>query len=205
MTTITHDLIIITLTATLIITLPIYLSKSKSYSNSYLMAALKRRNKKPTIANTIPALFLDRSLLALLIYRLNNRINNPVIGKLITNIGFILTGVEIFYNAKIGYRVQVWHGQGTVIGQNAVIGDDSLILHQVTLGSGFVVIGRSVKIGAGAKILGNISIGDNSIIGANSVITKSLSPNSITRTPIEVHVSERASDIKFGTRDQHDK
>lgn len=197
---ITPQLTLTMLIATHIPALIIYLTKSKSYSNSYITAALKRRNKEVNLLNTAMLLLIDRSLAALLIYRLNNRINNALIGRIITNIGFLLTGVEIYFNAKIGYRVQIWHGQGTVIGQNAVIGNDCLILHQVTLGSGFVVLGERIKVGAGAKILGSIYISDDCIIGANAVITEDLPPKTLATTQIQISQIENIKKISFGTK-----
>ncbi|WP_201349522.1 serine O-acetyltransferase [Neptunomonas japonica] len=139
-------------------------------------------------------------MLALFLYRLNYRLSKPLIGRVITNLGYFLTGIEIYYNAKIGEKVQIWHGQGTVIGQNSVIGEGCLILHQVTLGSGFVVIESGVKIGCGAKILGNVTIGKSSVISANAVVTKNIDKRSLVKSNGDVVILELEKEVVFGTK-----
>lgn len=98
-----------------------------------------------------------------------------------SNIGRILTGIEIHPQAQIGKNLFIDHGMSVVIGQTAEIGDDCTIYQAVTLGGkGNVLdgekrhptIGNNVVIGAGAQVLGNITIGDNARIGAGSVVTK---------------------------------
>lgn len=102
-----------------------------------------------------------------------------ILARLVSEIGRLLTGIEIHPGAKIGKRVVIDHGMGIVIGETAEVGDDCLIFHGVTLGGKnfedkkrHPTVGNKVIIGAGAKILGNIKIGDNSVIGANSVVAK---------------------------------
>lgn len=177
-----------------------YLLKSKSYSSSYIAAAIGRHKKKLSIMNVVGFLVFDRSIIALLIYRVNYRIGNPIIGRFLTNLALFFTGIEIYFNAKIGYRVQVWHGQGIVIGRNAVIGNDCLILHQVTFGSGFVVLGDRVKVGAGAKILGSIHIADDCVIGANAVVTRSLPPRTLVTLALEEQSIPEGRETFFGTK-----
>lgn len=177
-----------------------YLLGSSSYSNSYVAAAIKRHGKKFSAFNIFGLLVFDRSIMALMAYRLNYRIANPLVGRIITNAVFFLTGIEIYYNAKIGFRTQIWHGQGTVIGQNAIIGDDCLILHQVTLGSGFVVLGDRVKVGAGAKILGSISIADDCVVGANAVVTRSLPHRTMVTLTMHEQLLCEGREIAFGTK-----
>jgi len=178
-----------------------YLQFSRSYSNSYICAALGRHNKKITLINIAALILMDRAIVALLFYRANFRINSFLIGRVITNITFLITGIEIYYNAKIGYRVQIWHGQGTVIGKNAVIGDDCLILHQVTLGSGFVVLGDRVKVGAGAKILGSIFVQSDSVVGANAVVTRNIAPRTIVTTTQKFEAMSDDYVVIFGTKE----
>ncbi len=99
------------------------------------------------------------------------------LGRLISNIGRFLTGIEIHPGAKLGRRFIIDHGMGVVIGETAEIGDDVYIYHQVTLGGTSTepgkrhpTVGDNVIIGAGAKVLGAINIGDGARIGANAVV-----------------------------------
>ena len=87
------------------------------------------------------------------------------------------TGIEIHPGAKIGRRLVIDHGMGTVIGETAEIGDDCLIYHGVTLGGTgkdqgkrHPTIGNNVLISCGAKVLGPFRVGDNARIAANAVV-----------------------------------
>jgi serine O-acetyltransferase len=181
-----------------------YLKIRSTHTITFFEKAAGRRGKGFKFITFLALIVLDRSIQALVIYRLSHKINNPIVGRILTNLSFSLTGIEIYYNAKIARGVEIWHGQGTVIGQNSVVGENTLILHQVTIGSGFVVIGERVRVGTGAKILGTIKIGDDCVIGANAVITKSLPDRTLvvadtTQTKIsdEVNLKEK---FTFGTK-----
>ncbi len=97
-----------------------------------------------------------------------------------SNMGRILTGIDIHPQAQIGRNLFIDHGTGVVIGQTSIIGDDCTIYQGVTLGGkGNVLagekrhptLGNNVMIGANAQVLGNIRIGNNARIGANAVVT----------------------------------
>jgi len=168
---------------------------------SYCMAALARRNvAKPNFFQCVAIVLMDRAVMALAIYRLNYKIGNPFVGRFLTNFGHLLTGVEIYFNAELGSGFQLWHGQGTVIGQNSKVGKNTLILHQVTLGSGFVVVGNGVKIGCGAKLLGNIEVGDGCVISANAVVTKDVPPGKLVKIDGTLLDIDENKEIIFGTR-----
>ncbi|MFZ2955980.1 MAG: hypothetical protein WA705_03680 [Candidatus Ozemobacteraceae bacterium] len=169
-------------------------------SFSYIDAAAKRRNIPSNLWNFFWLPIFDRPILALLIYRFNFHLGNRHFGKLITNFGFFLTGVEIYYNAKIGRAFQLWHGQGTVIGQNAVIGENCIMLNQVTLGAGFVVIGDNVKIGVGARVLGTLKVGDGCVIGANCVVNHDLPANTMVKLRCDTKEIPSSACITFGTK-----
>lgn len=98
-----------------------------------------------------------------------------------SNIGRILTGIEIHPEAKIGRNFFIDHGMGVVIGQTATIGENCTIYQGVTLGGKgdgtpgqkrHPTLGSNVVIGAYAQVLGPIRIGDYARIGANAVVTK---------------------------------
>ena len=105
------------------------------------------------------------------------------LGRLLSHLNRWLTGIEIHPGARIGRRLFIDHGMGTVIGETAEIGDDVLMYQGVLLGGTRLqkikrhpTIGNRVVIGAGAKILGAITVGDGARIGAGSVVVKSVSP-----------------------------
>ena len=94
------------------------------------------------------------------------------------------TGIEIHPGAKIGRRLVIDHGMGTVIGETAEIGDDCLIYHGVTLGGTgkdqgkrHPTIGNNVLISTGAKVLGPFKVGDNARIAANAVVLSEVPPD----------------------------
>ena len=56
------------------------------------------------------------------------------LGRFISHLARLLTGIEIHPGATIGRRVFIDHGMGVVIGETAEIGDDCTIYQGVTLG-----------------------------------------------------------------------
>jgi serine O-acetyltransferase len=102
------------------------------------------------------------------------------LGRFISHLGRLLTGIEIHPGAKIGRRVFIDHGFGVVIGETAVVGDDCTIYQGVTLGGTRLykgkkrhpTLGQGVVVGAGAQILGGFTVGDGARIGSNAVVIK---------------------------------
>ncbi len=112
--------------------------------------------------------------------------NLRLVGRFVSQVGKILTGIEIHPGAKIGRRFVIDHGTGVVIGETSEIGDDVTLYHDVTLG-GIAPSVDSVSqigqkrhptirdgaiIGSGAAVLGPIEVGEGAKVGANSVVTK---------------------------------
>ncbi len=102
-----------------------------------------------------------------------------LLGRFISQIARVLTGIEIHPGATIGRRFFIDHGMGVVIGETAEIGDDVMLYHGVTLGGTSLSQGKrhptlesGVIVGAGAKILGPVTVGANARIGANAVVVK---------------------------------
>jgi serine O-acetyltransferase len=101
------------------------------------------------------------------------------IAKLFSLINFVLFGLEIAIQCKIGGGLYLPHTQGTVIGANS-IGFNATIYHNVTLGARGLdfdfnpmsrpTVGDNVIVGAGAKILGGILVGNNARVAANAVV-----------------------------------
>ena len=102
------------------------------------------------------------------------------LGRFVSHIGRMLTGIEIHPGAKIGRRVFIDHGFGVVVGETAEIGDDCTIYQGVTLGGTRLykgakrhpTLGKGVVVGAGAQILGGFTVGDGARIGSNAVVIK---------------------------------
>ncbi|MBL7183232.1 MAG: serine O-acetyltransferase [Anaerolineae bacterium] len=105
------------------------------------------------------------------------------LGRLLSHINRLLTGIEIHPGAKIGRRFFIDHGMGVVIGETTEIGDDVLMYTGVVLGGTTLekkkrhpTIGNNVVIGTGATILGPITVGDNAKVGGGAVVIKPVPP-----------------------------
>ncbi len=102
------------------------------------------------------------------------------LGRFISHVGRVTTGIEIHPGATIGRRVFIDHGMGVVIGETAVVGDDCTIYQGVTLGGTSLyrgtkrhpTLGKGVVVGAGAKVLGGFEVGDGAKVGSNAVVVK---------------------------------
>jgi serine O-acetyltransferase len=102
------------------------------------------------------------------------------LGRFISYIARVVTGIEIHPGATIGRRVFIDHGFGVVIGETAVVGDDCTIYQGVTLGGTTLVAGtkrhptleRGVIVGAGAQVLGAFTVGEYAKVGSNAVVVK---------------------------------
>jgi len=119
---------------------------------------------------------------ALLFYRLANAVWSRrwyLLGRMISHIGRLLTGIEIHPGATIGRGVFIDHGMGVVVGETAEVGDNVTLYQGVTLGGTKLHEGKrhptlesGVIVGAGAKILGPLNIGQDARIGSNSVVVR---------------------------------
>jgi len=119
---------------------------------------------------------------AVLVYRIAHRLwikEWRLLGRVLSHLGRILTGIEIHPGATIGKNFFIDHGMGVVIGETATIGDNVTIYHDVTLGGTSLEkgirhpqLGNDVIVGAGAQLLGPIRIGDGARIGSNAVVVR---------------------------------
>ena len=106
------------------------------------------------------------------------------LGRLVSQFGRWMTGIEIHPGAKIGSCVFIDHGMGVVIGETAEIGDGCTIYQGVTLGGTSLyrgekrhpTLGEGVVVGAGAKVLGGFTVGEGARIGSNAVVVKEVPP-----------------------------
>lgn len=147
------------------------------------------RERDPAARGWLEIFFCYPGFQALILHRLchtlwKSTLPLKLIARFISQIGRLLTGIEIHPGARIGHGVFIDHGMGVVIGETAKIGNNCLLYQGVTLGGTGKEIGKrhptleeNVVVGAGAKVLGNISIGTNTRIGAGSVVVKDVESN----------------------------
>ena len=145
--------------------------------------------RDPAARTVAEVLFSYPGFHAVIIHRIAHRLWHSrmyFLGRLASQAGRFLTGIEIHPGAKIGRAFFIDHGMGVVIGETAEVGDNVTLYHGVTLGGTtwqkgkrHPTIGSNVVIGAGAKVLGPVHIGANTRIGANSVVLNDIPPNSI--------------------------
>ncbi len=106
-----------------------------------------------------------------------------VLGRFLSHLGKLFTGIEIHPGARIGRRLFIDHGTGVVIGETAVVGDDVTLYHGVTLGGTSLHQGKrhptledEVIVGSGAQVLGPLTVGRRARIGANAVVLTDVPP-----------------------------
>jgi serine O-acetyltransferase len=125
------------------------------------------------------------------------------LGRFISYIARIITGIEIHPGAVIGRRVFIDHGFGVVIGETAVIGDDCTIYQGVTLGGTTLVAGtkrhptleRGVIVGAGAQVLGAFTVGEYAKVGSNAVVIKPV-PAGATAVGNPAHIVRKEEQVR---------
>jgi serine O-acetyltransferase len=130
-----------------------------------------------------------------------------LLARFASNVGKILTGVDIHPAAKIGRRLFIDHATGLVIGETAEIGDDVTLYHDVTLGGVSLETGKrhptlenNVIVGAGAQVLGPVTVGEGARIGSNAVVRTDV-PRCATMVGIParmvMHREDRANEQEF--------
>jgi serine O-acetyltransferase len=144
--------------------------------------------RDPAARTTLEILICYPGLHALLIYRLSHFLWNhrlKLIGRILSQFGRFITGIEIHPGATIGRRFFIDHGMGVVVGETSIIGDNVTLYQGVTLGGKswkkekrHPDLADHVVVGAGTKIIGPCIIGAYTRIGANSVVVRDTPPRS---------------------------
>jgi serine O-acetyltransferase len=144
------------------------------------------RSRDPAAHSWIEVVLCYPGLHAVLIHRLSSwcwKRGLRVLGRFLSHLGKIFTGIEIHPGATLGRRFFIDHGTGVVIGETAVIGDDVTLYHGVTLGGTSLHKGKrhptledGVIVGSGAQVLGPLIIGKGARIGANAVVLTDVPP-----------------------------
>ncbi len=138
---------------------------------------------------------------ALTCYRLSSwlwRHKLFTVGRFVSHLGRMLSGIEIHPGAKIGERLFIDHGMGVVIGETAEIGDDVTLYQGVTLGGTSLAkvkrhptLEDGVIVGSGAQILGPFTVGAGARIGANAVVLEAVPPG-VTVVGIPATIAQRS-------------
>ncbi len=137
--------------------------------------------------------------------------NLRFLGRFVSQLGRLFTGIEIHPGATIGCCFVIDHGSGVVIGETAEIGDNVTLYHDVTLGGvapsvdshtqvgvkRHPTLGNGVIVGSGAQILGPITVGDDARVGANAVVTNDV-PAGVTAVGIPAKIVMPKDKTKTG-------
>lgn len=171
----------------------------------------------PAARSVLEVVFCYPGFHAMVFYSFSNyawRHGLKWLGRFISHLGRVFTGIEIHPAAVVGQRLFIDHGMGVVIGATTEIGDDVTLYQGVTLGG--TSLKRGVKrhptlqdgviVGAGAKVLGPIIVGKNARIGSNAVVVADVEagttvvgvPAKAIRAKTQI---EKGSFLAYGTAD----
>ena len=144
--------------------------------------------RDPAAKSAVEIVLTYSGVHAVMIYRLSHALYKRKLllaARIVSQLGRLLTGIEIHPGAKIGKGLLIDHGSGVVIGETAEIGDYCLLYQGCTLGGTgkdkgkrHPTLGNNVMVGSGAKVLGPFTVGDNSRIAANAVVLTEVPPDS---------------------------
>jgi len=94
-------------------------------------------DRDPAAKSRVEVFFCYPGFHALLLHRLAHAAWGRgwrFVGRFVSHMGRVLTGIEIHPGASIGRGVFIDHGMGCVIGETAIVGDNVTLYHGVTLG-----------------------------------------------------------------------
>ena len=147
--------------------------------------------RDPAVRSRLEVILCYPGFHALLFYHLSHWAwgrDFKLLGRFISYLGRILTGIEIHPGAIIGQGLFIDHGMGVVIGETAEIGDNVTLYHGVTLGGiapsvdsqsqvnqkRHPTLDDDVIVGSGAQVLGPITVAKGARVGANAVVVKNV-------------------------------
>jgi serine O-acetyltransferase len=143
-------------------------------------------SKDPAARSTLEVVFCYPGFHSLVFYKVSHWLWTRkwlLLGRFVSHLGRLFTGIEIHPGAKIGRRFFIDHGMGVVIGETAEIGDDVTLYQGVTLGGTSLHHGKrhptladGVIVGSGAQILGGFTVGRDARVGANAVVVAEVPP-----------------------------
>ena len=142
--------------------------------------------RDPAAKSAVEIVLTYSGVHAVMIYRLSHALYKRKLllaARIVSQLGRLLTGIEIHPGAKIGKGLLIDHGSGVVIGETAEIGDYCLLYQGCTLGGTgkdkgkrHPTLGNGVMVGCGAKVLGPFKVGDGAKIAANAVVLSEVPP-----------------------------
>lgn len=142
--------------------------------------------RDPAAKSRLEVILCYPGLHALMFYRVAHALwirDWRLLGRFLSHVGKVLSGIEIHPGAKIGRRFFIDHGTGVVVGETAEVGDDVTVYQGVTLGGTALHDGKrhptledGVIVGSGAQVLGPHVIGAGARIGANAVVLQDVPP-----------------------------
>jgi serine O-acetyltransferase len=154
-------------------------------------------NGDPASKSQAEIIFCYPGIRAITNYRIAHELDKlevPLLPRIITEMAHSETGIDIHPKATIGESFVIDHGTGVVIGATCEIGNHVKIYQGVTLGAKSFpldengnpikgiprhpIVGDHVIIYAEATILGRVTIGARSEIGGNVWLTRSVPPKS---------------------------
>src|SRR5712692_3978233 len=143
-------------------------------------------SKDPAARSILEVVFCYPGFHSLVFYRVSHWLwmrKWLLLGRFVSHLGRLFTGIEIHPGARIGRRFFIDHGMGVVIGETAEIGDDVTLYQGVTLGGTALHHGKrhptladGVIVGSGAQILGGFTVGRDARVGANAVVLAEVPP-----------------------------
>lgn len=160
--------------------------------------------RDPAARSGWDVVFLYQGFHALVFYRLSHALwihGAKFLGRFVSQVGRLFTGIEIHPGAVIGRGFVIDHGSGVVIGETSIIGDNVTLYHDVTLGGvapsvdsdaqvgvkRHPTLDDGVIVGSGAQILGPITVGENARVGSNAVVASDI-PAGVTAVGIPARV-----------------
>lgn len=160
--------------------------------------------RDPAARSSFEVVVLYQGFHALVFYRFSHALwvrGAKFLGRFVSQVGRLFTGIEIHPGAIIGRGFVIDHGAGVVIGETSIIGDNVTLYHDVTLGGvapsvdsdaqigvkRHPTLGDGVIVGSGAQILGPITIGEDARVGSNAVVASDI-PEGVTAVGIPARV-----------------
>lgn len=162
------------------------------------------KTRDPAARSSFEVVVLYQGFHALVFYRFSHALwvrGAKFLGRFVSQVGRLFTGIEIHPGAIIGRGFVIDHGTGVVIGETSIIGDDVTLYHDVTLGGvapsvdseaqigvkRHPTLGDGVIVGSGAQILGPITVGADARVGSNAVVASDI-PAGVTAVGIPARV-----------------
>ena len=148
--------------------------------------------RDPAVRSRLEVIFCYPGFHAMLFYHVSHYAwthDWKLLGRFVSYLGRILTGIEIHPAVRIGTGFFIDHGMGVVIGETAEIGNNVTLYHGVTLGGiapsvdsesqvnqkRHPTLEDDVIIGSGAQVMGPITVAKCARVGANAVVVKNVS------------------------------